>query len=306
MCPAATDWSMFKAMQVSCHVCAGGEAPFWFAKDGFEILRCRRCSSAWVHPTPDARLLEQYYRTSVASEAGDDALSVSVTQKSSRRRRRMIQRYVSSGVVLDIGCGKGYFLSEMRSHNFEVVGVELNRRDAEATRGRTGAEVIERPFLDAELSPCAFDVINLDQCLEHLPDPEAVLRRARQLLKPGGVLSVAVPNHSSIQSRVMGTRDPYIIPPEHVTFFTATGLRVLLTRAGFRVLDTATCGDLQGASILRGLERLSPRFLRTIISGLAGSPLERAATYAAMPVTAGLNLMKKGSIVEFYCAAEMR
>lgn len=291
-------------MQMRCQVCAKGEARFWFAKEGFNIFRCESCFSAWVQPTPDSEFLKHYYRSSDGFETKDDTYSVSVTQKSSKRRRRAIQKHLATGVVLDVGCGRGFFLAEMHAHKYEVVGIELNPEDAEAARRRVQASIIEKPFLEAQFPPRAFDVINLDQCLEHLADPEKVLQRAYQLLKFKGLLSLAVPNHSSAQSRVMGMQDPYIMPPEHISFFTLSGLNELLTRVGFHVLNISTYGDLQGSSILHGLERLSPHPIKSILSKLASPSVERAVTFLAKPLTTALNLMQMGSIIEFYCVVE--
>jgi SAM-dependent methyltransferase len=283
---------------MKCLVCAKADSRYWFRKNDFDIFRCQRCLSAWVAPTPDAEYLKNFYRSAAGFETKDDAHSVSVTRQTAVRRRKAIGQFRGAGRVLDVGSGRGFFLAEMCEHGYEGVGIELNPEDAEAARGRAGVSIIEQPFLEAGLAPNSFDVVNLDQCLEHLAEPETVLRHAKQLLTPGGVLALAVPNHASLQSRALGTGDPYITPPEHLFYYTLAGLREMLDRVGFRLLRVKTCGELQGSSILHGLSRLTPGPLGRAFSGMPPQA-ESIVTLLAKPVTAALNVMGRGAVVEF-------
>src|SRR5205807_7246343 len=76
-----------------------------------------------------------------------------------------------------------------------------------------------------------FAAIGMSQVLEHALDPMGWLRHARQLLIPGGVLVIAVPNFSGVY-RLLGKRDPFLMPPIHLNYFTPKSLRLAFEAAG--------------------------------------------------------------------------
>jgi hypothetical protein len=76
--------------------------------------------------------------------------------------------------------------------------------------------------------------------LEHTQDPRAQLTRIHALLKPGGVLALAVPNIRSLGARLAGRSWPWIAPPAHLWYFSSTTLARLLSQCGFEILEIRT------------------------------------------------------------------
>jgi hypothetical protein len=72
--------------------------------------------------------------------------------------------------------------------------------------------------------------------LEHVEDPADCLRRVSHWLAPGGFLVLAIPNFSSLQARVGGSRWFHLDVPRHRTHFTRRGLARLLTALDLRVV----------------------------------------------------------------------
>ncbi len=82
--------------------------------------------------------------------------------------------------------------------------------------------------------------------LEHLRAPGAKLRAAAELLLPGGVLVVAVPNAASIQAHVFGSRWFGTYLPRHLTHIPADALITAVEKAGLRVERTSAWRGGQG------------------------------------------------------------
>ena len=121
---------------------------------------------------------------------------------------------------------------------WDAVGVEPSVWAARHARER-GLDVVEGELLDAPFEKSSFDAIVATDVLEHLPNPSAVIERFAELLVPGGVLYVAVPDAGSRLARVMGRRW-WAVLPMHVQYFTRSSMRLLLARHGFEVSHIAT------------------------------------------------------------------
>lgn len=97
--------------------------------------------------------------------------------------------------VLDIGCGRGAFLSKLKTAR--ATGIELNKSAAEFARQRD-IEVVESLIAThAAERPEAYDVVTAFQVLEHIADPMPFLRDCLAALKPGGLFVLAVPNNDA-------------------------------------------------------------------------------------------------------------
>ncbi|GIU87504.1 MAG: hypothetical protein KatS3mg009_2019 [Acidimicrobiia bacterium] len=174
------------------------------------------------------------------------------------------------GRVLDLGCAGGHLGAELRKHGHEVVGVDVV--ETEGVRDRLDEFVVtdlDRGIGDAVGGP--FDVVVAADVLEHVRDPERVLRDARCLLAPGGVVVACVPNfgHWYARARVVTGTFAYerrgILDEGHVRFFTRRTFRRLARRAGLRVARerplgipfeiVARGGADRGARLSRALSR---------------------------------------------------
>ncbi len=145
--------------------------------------------------------------------------------------------------VLDIGCGAGRLGEALKARQHaEVVGIEMNEKAAAVARQRLDRVVegdVEELSLDFE--PGSFDAIVCGDVLEHLREPERLLRQARQWLTSEGCLVASIPNvrhHSVVCSLLQGNwtyESAGLLDRTHLRFFTRREIEKLFVRAGFAI-----------------------------------------------------------------------
>jgi SAM-dependent methyltransferase len=150
-------------------------------------------------------------------------------------RVRHLPRPPGSPRLLDVGCGNGSFLRDMRDAGWDVAGIDPDP-EAVATARRTGATVEEGLLTEDSFEPESFDAVTLSHVVEHLHDPAETLAICRKLLKAGGLLWVATPNLQSRGHAYFGAHWRGLEPPRHLAIFTGPGLTGLLERLGFEIV----------------------------------------------------------------------
>ena len=266
-----------------CNLC-GGPASTLLAGPP-RIVQCASCSLAALAEFParearEAAYQEEYYRDG-SGERFLRLFELLVTGFRSLRARSILRRVHGPGALLDVGCGRGLLPALFRRRGWTAMGTQLSRTAAEAARARYGVEVVVGELPEASLPAGAFQVVTFFHVLEHLDRPEAYLRKARELLAPGGLLVVEVPNFASPGFRVLGTRNFCVDYPNHLVFFTPASLERLLVRSGFAVVEISHFSlEYSPYTTLQNLLNLLPgepgRLYRALMGNEEGKRLRRS------------------------------
>ena len=234
---------------VSCLACGGPLAadPVLVARDrmhevpgAWPVHECLRCASGTTLPPATDEELSAFYPETYAPFAvphGPLATAMGLLQRA-RDQRFPLSRLAAGepGRLLDVGCGRGDLAASWIAAGWQVLGVEPSPEAANVARSR-GVDIVGPRLADARLESPQLDAVVFRHSLEHLPDPRADLRRAHDLLRPGGRLAVIVPNWGSWQRRAFGDCWFPLELPRHRTHFTAAGLRAAATSVGFQEID---------------------------------------------------------------------
>lgn len=144
------------------------------------------------------------------------------------------------GKVLEIGCGDGSLLNNLRNLGWEVEGVDF---DPGAVRTaiehhqlnvRLGS-VEEQGYLDS-----SFDAIVMSHVIEHIPDPVRLLAECARLLKPGGTVVISTPNLNSMGYQHFKSSWLSLDPPRHLYLFNSQTLTNTVQKGGLEVTSTRT------------------------------------------------------------------
>ncbi|NJK52376.1 MAG: class I SAM-dependent methyltransferase [Leptolyngbyaceae cyanobacterium SU_3_3] len=134
------------------------------------------------------------------------------------------------GRILDIGAGTGQFLNSLGSEwdCYAIEGSETTRQKLK----QSGIQVFPELATAVQTKAKTFSIITLFQVLEHIADFQQILSQCHELLEPGGIIVVTVPNFETlvIQEAVTGCPD---MPPNHINKWTEKSLTHALQDSGF-------------------------------------------------------------------------
>ena len=246
----------------SCILCNRNTIRDWFVRKAgasdYQIVRCEFCKSAYVWPRPKGNKVKELYADRTYNPNHNDrGLYWPSGSSDAARLFKSFGPFIKGRSLLDIGAGAGVASEDAIRRGFDVRACEPSPQCRKEFLDRNGFEP-EPNFFDteyAEVNRHKVDVAMLSHVLEHLPDPEMVLNNVGVVLRPGGIVIIAVPLFGSVLTAVMGKSDFFITPPEHLTYFSQAGLGSLLERNGYRIESIYTSSKV---NMQRYRSRLGP------------------------------------------------
>jgi 2-polyprenyl-3-methyl-5-hydroxy-6-metoxy-1,4-benzoquinol methylase len=230
----------------------------------FTIVRCDSCGLCYTNPRPDPAHIGRYYpqdyapyqagegefaskhaieRWIILQEYGAPQLRPTGPAGIAARLASVIRpahrlgggiRWHGRGRLLDFGCGGGKFLRQMKACGWDVTGIDFSDTAVRAVRD-SGIAAHQGSLPHPQIAPNSFDVVTMRHSLEHVYDPLAVLRGAREALDAGGLLLIEVPNYRSWDVEYFSHASIWLDLPRHLLHFSPQTLSELVRRASFEV-----------------------------------------------------------------------
>ncbi len=201
-------------------------------------ITCARCGVATTSPWPsDAQLSEAYsgwYRPAGGRFSG---IGDAVLRRTRASLAHRLHRRLPAGPVLDVGAGDGTLVEAFVRHGRDAVGLEPHA---------SGPHIRDAEVEDVD---GAYSAVIFWHSLEHLREPAKALRHAAQLIVPGGLLVIAVPNATSLQARVFKDRWLALDLPRHLVHLSPQALLAEIGQAGLLVERVSY---LRGGQVLFG------------------------------------------------------
>jgi len=250
------------------------------------LVRCNKCGFIFAGLHPSENLLSKIYSDS-AREGEHPSLRLSWSAHLAGVNARILAALSSFPdsrdlKILDYGCGHGTLVRQ------------LNAASSRVDAWGFDPDPMARSFMDQQKTPyfrslaeakeCApFDMISLNEVLEHVPYPKSLLKEVRTLLRPGGLVWIAVPpmpqSYIRKQLKLFETNQPFspaLNLWEHLNYFSGITLRRMAAELGYEVyperltLDLGLHSELKGPALARAVLRALRRLAE---SSLGGDPM---------------------------------
>lgn len=215
--------------------------------NGFDVIECEKCGFKHIISIPTDVELEQIYSHEYYTQ--DKPLYLERYREDLEwwntvytRRYEILEQHLSSQqrCILDIGSGPGYFLLNGKNRGWQVKGIEPSIKAALHSQGLDLN--VENIYFSEETAPTlgSFDVINMGEVLEHIPNPTALIKLVHGQLNVDGLVCIIVPNDFNPFQLILRDHlgfDPWwVAPPHHINYFDFKSLASLLEKCGFEVL----------------------------------------------------------------------
>lgn len=193
--------------------------------------------------------------------------------------------------LLDVGCGSGQFLYEMKELEMNVQGVEPGDFNEEENK-KYSLNIKKSNLIDAKYKKESFDFITINHVLEHLDNPNETLNEINKILKKDGKLILAIPNTNSLAYWIFKKNWYQLDVPRHIINYSNKNIKLILEKNGFKIKRT----------------RYNSRPSQFVVSLYFSfnikkriKPLNYALDILFLPLTWLVNFLRMGDQIEVWC-----
>ena len=229
-----------------CILCNASEFRVIYRRNLWKYLLCLNCGLVSLHPKPSPEELMKNYQNYLPNQPDEITKWERMMKQVMVRSANLIECRVRTGKgrLLDVGCGYGFFLKEMKSRHWQVEGIEVSELGRKYAQENWGIHVYSGLLEDLTLPDNYFDVTTLLYVIEHVPDPLGLLTEVKRILKPDGLILLRWP-HTTPIVRILGPLSRKLDlyhTPYHLYDFSPRVIRRALLRSGFKEVETRIGG----------------------------------------------------------------
>lgn len=241
---------------------------YWEYPGKFRIVKCSICNLHFTSPRPNLNEIVKYYGKN--DYFGIEQVKKEKPENTFKPVYELISKYKKKGKILDIGAGTGSFLSKYKDGGWEVEGVELTPAAVKYAKKAYDIKLRNGDLFSFKLKTDSYDVITMNEVLEHMHNPLETLIKINSLLNKNGFIVITVPNVAGFGRRIFGKDWFPWQPPRHLYHFSPSTLSEILKKAGFKKIVIKYNDDLQNRYILFQSLRYgkSPKFQKKATGGL--------------------------------------
>ncbi len=228
----------------------------------FQLVKCNNCNLYYLSPQPTKSELAKYYPisyppfTKTSSFLNDGVVTKTLKSIKNRIFPRKSPELDNSDkpykvdntklTVLDFGCGNGNNLLSIRSNhpNWSLYGFDIGE-NTEVKNIGSDITIIYDDFnkLSSSFKNDYFDMIYMNNVLEHMNDPVKVIGDLSLLLKKGGQIIIEVPNIDSIKFKIFGRFFSSLDIPRHLYNFSPKTLTMVCEKNGLKITNIKITGS---------------------------------------------------------------
>ena len=215
--------------------------------NGYDVIECTMCGFKHIIAIPSEEDLVEVYRDEYYTDEKPQYLDryredLEWWNTVYTRRYEILEDHLQAHQrkILDIGSGPGYFILNGKNRGWKVKGIEPN---VQAYQHSQHLDLdVENLFFDEQAANKlgTFDVINMGEVLEHIPNPRGLLKQVHMHLNTAGLVCLIVPNDFNPIQLVLrdhlGFSPWWVAAPHHINYFNFQSLTSLVEKCGFEVV----------------------------------------------------------------------
>lgn len=241
---------MPKLEEVNCPLCGSNECKRKAAirlspvRVRSFLVQCNQCGLSYVSPRPAQEVEKEFYQQE-HYELEDEAAWRDHRLPIFEKALQEIERKTNGRILLDIGCGGGFFLELAEKRGWKAKGIEISE-GAFARARKLGLNVVQgeiSEFADSE----RFNAITLWNVLDQVMNPKEQLQKIYSLLEPGGFLALRISNltfHLNMHRLWSFLENSKVIPKDesrptvfHLQMFSGKTIHNALKKTGFQSIE---------------------------------------------------------------------
>ncbi len=252
---------------VNCNICNGDSTTLVAVQNHYKFVRCLNCGLVYMNPIPENEELNNIYdHYHQRNGKGADSWELMMKGNFKNTAKMIINKYPSGGRLLDIGCGYGHFLKIMSGYDWQVEGIDLSTNTVTHAR-QMGLNVSQATIEDISLPESSFQVITMFYVLEHVVNPSGTLKRAFNLLIPGGLVIIRIPHTTPLVSllSIFRINNNLYDAPFHLYDYSPKVIELLLNKSGFFSIEVMPGEPTEPAPILERLVSLISGYIAKLL-----------------------------------------
>lgn len=226
---------------MNCPACNHKDTRKNYEIRSFLIMECNFCRHGFTDLQLTPEKVKEIYSDQcfygVKDGYPDYTLEKDILIKRGEKYARVINKYTSPGLLLDVGAAAGFIMKGFENTGWETIGIEPNNSIAEFGRKNLNMNIKSGTIETIELEK-NFDLILLIQVIAHLYDLNTAIYIISEKLKKGGYLLVETWDKNSISARLLGSGWHEYSPPSTLNFFSKKSLDTLMGRYGLKKVAT--------------------------------------------------------------------
>jgi len=225
----------------ACPWCGSDSAdhPLWCKDEGLlKTAQCSQCGIVYVRSRLNKKGRAAYYMSYYSEIHQSDNEMNDKREAMYAIERKFIERHISGGRILDVGCSGGNFLRHFDHDRWDCWGIEYGVEAAQAARKKIGPQIICGELPEADLPVGTFDLVVFRGVIEHVPDPKRYLEAAVKLLAPEGRIFIgSTPNRDSLCADLFRDKWNQHFPALHIFHFSLNDFKQFFHQRSMRLID---------------------------------------------------------------------
>ncbi len=212
------------------------------SQQNFVIMHCSNCTARFTQNVPEQENIgtfyasENYISHSDTQEGFINKLYHAIRKITLASKKNLVQKEttLTTGKILDVGCGTGAFLHTMKNAGWDVTGLEPDEAAREKAKSLYNIEPQPSPDL-FNFSENKFDAVTMWHVLEHVHQLQQYILQLKKIIAANGKIFIAVPNYTSYDAQLYKETWAAYDVPRHLYHFSPQSMQQLIQQHGLKI-----------------------------------------------------------------------